>query len=154
VTVIEKFWQRVNKGGKDECWLWTGAIWGSNGYGQFYNGKRSVQAHRFSFELHTGPIPTGKKALHSCDTPLCVNPRHIFAGTDADNKADAVAKNRHAARERHGRSILTENQVAYIRRHYKPFKKPLRFFAEKFNVSLKTIHWITENKNWRTKSCP
>jgi hypothetical protein len=74
----------------------------------------------------------------------------LIPGTDKQNKADSVARNRHVARERHGMAKLTERQVAYIRRNYKPFKKPLRFFAEKYKVSLKTIHWIVKNVNWRT----
>lgn len=77
------------------CLLWTGARHG-NGYGLLTiapNHRAKLRAHRVSYEIFVGPVGD-KWVLHKCDTPLCVNPDHLFLGTDADNKADKIAKGR------------------------------------------------------------
>jgi hypothetical protein len=76
------------------CWLWTGGI-GTRGYGKFWLDGRTVQAHRASYILFVGPILPGLLVLHSCDTPPCVNPEHLWLGTDADNAKDRDGKGRY-----------------------------------------------------------
>jgi len=83
------------------CWLWQGAI-GSTGYGHFYLGNRCLGAHRYAYELASGPLPKGRFVCHSCDTRACVNPQHVWLGTAADNTHDAQSKDRLATGERHG----------------------------------------------------
>ena len=91
-----RFWRQVNK--TDGCWLWTGHPMKHGGYGAIgviYGGKtRMIRAHRFSWEIHNGPIPTGLCVLHSCDTPLCVRPDHLFLGTQQENLEDMRRKGR------------------------------------------------------------
>ena len=90
---IERFTARVEK--SSGCWMWTGAKT-SAGYGNFTTAdSRNVLAHRYSFEQEHGPIKDGAIILHECDTPACVNPNHLRAGTQSDNMQDMVDKGRH-----------------------------------------------------------
>jgi hypothetical protein len=94
-TIEQRFWAKVRK--TDTCWLWTAAT-SSGGYGSFGGiDRKIIGAHRFSYQLHYGPIPHDMCVLHSCDTPPCVNPDHLFLGTDADNIRDMMAKGRKVA---------------------------------------------------------
>lgn len=87
-----RFWMRVDK--SDECWIWTAGR-GDHGYGGLKNDEgRSVSAHRFSYELHHGPIPEGMVVCHRCDNPPCVRPDHLFLGSPADNVQDMFQKGR------------------------------------------------------------
>ena len=75
------------------CWIWTASLKKRN-YGSFSSGKKNLIAHRASWLLHYGEIPEGLRVLHRCDNPPCVNPQHLFIGTNKDNTDDAVAKGR------------------------------------------------------------
>lgn len=97
-----------------ECWIWQRAT-DRDGYGQLRREGSLIAAHRFLYEVFNGPIPEGKNVLHHCDTPPCVNPDHLFLGTQQDNLADMCAKGRQAKGATHGSAQLTENDVLAIR---------------------------------------
>ena len=100
-TLEERFWEKVDRsGGPDACWPWTASTCGG-GYGQFRLAGRPQLAHRVAYEQLVGPIPNGRHVLHRCDTPLCVNPAHLFLGTHTDNMADMTIKGRQSRGEKH-----------------------------------------------------
>lgn len=102
IPVADRLRKHFTQGEPDQCWLWQGACRGSfnGGYGVIGaggKGARLVAAHRLSYELYRGAIPEGLYVLHTCDTPRCVNPAHLFTGTNSDNMKDAYRKGRKLA---------------------------------------------------------
>lgn len=76
------------------CWLWRGCIRKPWGYGQMSINNKPVWAHRWSYEHYNGSIPEGHVVMHSCDTPACVNPKHLSTGTHEENMKDMYSKGR------------------------------------------------------------
>ena len=93
--LIERFWEKVVI--TDGCWEWIGAKTRRvSGYGAIRDERGGrVLAHRFSYSYHIGEIPKGFLVLHRCDNPLCVNPSHLFIGTQRDNMEDMRKKERY-----------------------------------------------------------
>lgn len=89
---MERFWSKVNKTGG--CWEWTAAA-NVKGYGRFMFEGRVQYAHRLSYAFAFGGISEGLLVCHRCDNPKCVNPAHLFLGTNMDNIQDCCAKGRH-----------------------------------------------------------
>ena len=90
-----KFWLKVNRPNPAVCWEWQGGK--DHGYGVVSLGSRTagrMPAHRMAWELVKGPIPEGKHVLHHCDNPPCVNPAHLYLGTDVENARDRVERGR------------------------------------------------------------
>lgn len=107
---VDRFWAKVDRSG--DCWVWT-AYRNRNGYGQFWFNRSLHLAHRVSWILTNGSIPDGLCVLHQCDNPPCVNPAHLWVGTQVENIADRDAKGRqnHAAKTHcaNGHEFTPEN---------------------------------------------
>jgi hypothetical protein len=152
-TTLERFWSYVNKKtnnvGSDglECWEWQ-ASKNDQGYGTFQTKFGSIRAHRYSYEIHFGPID-GYHVLHVCDNPSCIRPEHLKLGTNEDNVKDRNNKNRNIYGEENFYSVLTESQVLEITDLY--FNKKLSYakLAIIYNVHEYTIRKILTGKSWK-----
>lgn len=143
-SLIARFWAKVKVRDTDACWLWAAAQ--IRGYGQFHAGRvggknRTVYAHRFAWTMTHGTIPDNLSVLHRCDTPLCVNPNHLFLGTQADNLADARQKGR-LVDGRHLTKVSAAG-VADIQRSYQP-RKNGRALATKYGITLASVMRIAK----------
>ncbi len=128
----------------ETCWNWTGTIT-KRGYGYATINGRRIHAHRLSYFYHYGELPEGLVVCHTCDNPKCVNPDHLFLGTQADNMQDKVNKNRHLFGEKHGMSKLTEKDVLFIRSLEKPNYAQL---GRQYNVCPETIAHAYKRETW------
>jgi hypothetical protein len=152
--VRERFLSKVDRRGPDECWLWTAGQIGkpTHRYGWFsYKERRSWYANRASYELFVGPIPQGHGVLHRCDNTLCVNPAHLFTGTQKTNMADAAAKRRMNQHkrwgERHPRNKLSEGQVIEIFRRASAGEND-ETLGREFGVTRQNVRQIHARKSW------
>lgn len=148
VPWLVRFWQHVQK--SESCWLWMGNT-DQNGYGRIGVLFRSRLAHRLSWEINRGPIPPNLHVLHRCDVPGCVNPDHLFLGTQADNVADMIKKGRKAPLPRgsdHVSSTLSEADVMEIRRLILIGMRQ-REVALYFRMSQAQVWRIGRRQHWR-----
>jgi hypothetical protein len=169
---IFRFWQKVNRKTKTECWEWLGAK-NHEGYGRFKVKGKILSPHRISLSLATSTISTNEYACHRCDNPSCCNPNHLFFATQSQNMKDCQKKRRNCfltqkqnlskggKREQanrylfepkkgstNGSAKLNEGKVQEIKCRIKEgVSSPL--IAKEFAVSRQLINLIRRGKLWK-----
>jgi hypothetical protein len=147
-SLRERFFEKVDI--TPGCWLWK-AYSDNLGYGKIGTvGKKTALAHRVSWELHHGPIGAGLLVCHHCDTPSCVNPNHLFLGTDQDNMNDRGAKGRTNRPQgtKHHSAKLTEEKVLELRIR-RIAGEGLATMATECGVHVETVRKACAGKGWR-----
>ena len=160
IPPIERIQSGVEIDSDTGCWVWQGAKKGKYmQYGHLTVGsrtdgsRRTMSAHRYSYEIYNGKIPNGLFVLHKCDNPPCVNPDHLFLGTHQDNVDDREKKGRNntsgisLSGEDHPYSILTLDNVGYIRRSCLK-RGDITRIAKELGVNRKTISDVVNFKTW------
>jgi HNH endonuclease len=147
-SLSERFWLKVRK--TPTCWFWMASLH-PDGYGHCWTGSKIVNAHRVAWELTRGPIPKGLNVLHKCDVPMCVNPSHLYLGTQKDNRRDADVRGRTNLPKgsAHPNAKLSEAQVISLRKEWKPWIYTARMLAQKYGVKKSVIMDILNRKTWK-----
>jgi len=149
---IERFWSKVNcTENSNDCWEWQSGKH-RQGYGNFSFKGKNIRSHRVSYVLAYGELLPDTKVLHECDNPACVNPKHLFLGTQQDNIMDMVSKGRQkgASGETNGSAKLSIADIEYIRKRYAMGNITQKTLADQFGVVHQLISQIIRNEIWRT----
>lgn len=133
----------INENG---CWLWTGCTKQFD-YGVVRAKRKNYLAHRLAYEIFKNELPGNKYVCHSCDTPRCINPDHLFLGTQTENMFDAKTKKRMKSGEDHYSTKLSKKDVEEIR-VLVGMKFSQRKLAKLFSVSQSCIGQIARKQRW------
>jgi len=151
VRLIDRFYGKFEI--TDTCWVWKGKK-DKNGYGQFYMNldkkEISVRPHRFSYMIFKGEIPDGLLICHSCDNPACVNPQHLFLGTQKINIQDALKKERMNGPKgtKQWLAKFKDDDIREIRK-LKSSGMNGNQIAKKYNVNRRVIYDILKKITWK-----
>lgn len=150
LNLLARFWSKVDVRGPEECWRWKSTT-SENGYGTFSLGGRKVRATHVSLILSGRYRPDGLMALHSCDNPICVNPRHLSWGTHEQNMLEKMERDRCSRHgtggsrgEGHRSAKLTREDVLEIRSSPLGYKS----LARRFGVSRESVRSVKRGQTW------
>ncbi len=131
----------------DGCWIWKGPL-REDGYGEFFIAGRRFRAHRYSFERQYGPIPLGLFVCHRCDNPSCVNPDHLFAGTQRENMQDMAAKGRHGGPDLRGEAHPMARITREVAQAIRVDLRPAKDVSAQYGVSKSLVWAIRSGRLW------
>ena len=143
-ALAARFWAKVDKRGPDECWEWQAGF--RRGYGRIGAGGdkgRVISAHRVAWNFAYGEISGDLCVCHHCDNRKCVNPSHLFLGTQAENIQDRHRKGRDARGVRYCPTIIPDSAIPGIR----VSTESQRILARRFGVSQTLIYYIKSGRN-------
>ena len=150
-SIHKRFWEKVKIGLPDKCWEWQANL--GRGYGMFSIEGRSIVAHRVSWTMLRGPIPEGMLVLHKCDNRKCVNPNHLFIGTQSDNVCDMLAKGR-GGDYRNGNTKVYSLEDAIKIDNMLNDGASLRSIAREYNTTHQAIkRAITDGRLYKPHKC-
>lgn len=147
MSVEERFWLQTNRLGNNDCWEWTGAFY-ATGYGEITVNGKNEHAQRVSWLINVGEIPDGLHVLHECDNRACVNPSHLFLGTNLENIEDKVKKGRQRKGSDVPTSKLNDDLVRKIRQ-YKADGYSLNQLSSMFGIAIGQLSMIVNRKAWK-----
>jgi hypothetical protein len=161
LKVLKRFWKKVDKNGPvqqhvpelGKCWEWTGYRHHKRPYGNSSLNGRNMAAHRLSYMIEFGEIPTGMCVLHKCDNPPCVRPSHLFIGTNKDNVNDRTRKGRSLnnhppSGEKHWNCRFSKKEILDIFKEYHTHGKTVTQIADDRKAGYSHIFLIVSGNSW------
>ena len=161
---IDRFWSKVHVQYKNDetpdfndCMEWTAGQFhekNGNNYGRFYFNKQTLRAHRFNYECFYGTIPSGFVVCHLCDNTLCVNPYHLFIGTNQDNSNDMVNKGRSLRGSKNHNCLIDDSDAIKILKGIETGKYlTIDQIFKEYNITIRILRNILNNKRLNI-NCP
>lgn len=155
--LVDRFWEKVDRRGPDECWPWKGAVdkWG---YGILYRTRLPkvtwYKSNRLAYEIQIGPIPPKMQSLHKCDNPPCCNGRHLYPGTHQKNMQDRAERKRGKEHRQQGEhndnAKLTEADVRAIIEELKKLpRRSQQSIAQQFGIGQAQVSRIMLRTQWK-----
>lgn len=145
----ERFWGFVDKKSPNECWEWKGTLIkerkkGIGNYGKFSVRGKFVTASRYSYQLHYGEIPKSLYVCHTCDNPPCVNPDHLFLGTQLDNMRDMLSKGRDNYHRKYSKEFIDK-----LKKEVEE-SKTYKEVASKYDLTVSQVWSVLNNRKPRS----
>ena len=145
---MDRLWNRTDR--SNGCWIWLGAKV-TDGYGEIMVNGKQIRTHRLAWELTNGSIPKGMCVCHRCDNPSCINPKHLFLGTNNDNIQDRIKKGRRGG-PKGGENYISSKLKSFQIKEIRMLKGEMseRKIAEEYHIGKSQVHRIVSKQCWKS----